>query len=177
MSRDQKMAMANTWILEYFQSLEGLKKEVTELAPGDELLVLACYILQQLATEESMNGVWIVLIVSIENRSLLIELLILLEYGITQSKYSYHIKMMLIGLYNQLGAIYPSVTHYTTLEVKHILLDTLSYVILDDAIRLVDPETAIKVCSQTLDFHEDNNKNTPDYILRSFHNNSFSRVG
>lgn len=74
------------------------------------------------------------------------------------------------------------------MDVKHVLYDTLSYLVLDDAIRLAEFREASSICLQIQAFHDENKKQvikdrgvvltfqTPDYVLRAFNNGSYSRV-
>ncbi len=113
---------------------------------------------------------------------LILEALILLEYALNHSKYSYHIKLITIHLYSVLGtsiihlfwlfdlffsaiivlyilgAIKSSTTLFYSLDVKHILFDTLSYLILDDSLRYGLKEMNEWLLENTIHFHEENTK-------------------
>ncbi len=146
MSSEQKMqvigelfaAYRSTWSL-------SVSKEATEVSHSDSLLLLAAFLLQQIASQ----------CVSAHQ---LIESVIMLEVGLQHSKYNFQMKLMLIALYQQLGALTPAIAHFNLLDIKHILLDTLSYVILDDMITQSHSEQAIHLCRQIRAFHEENIK-------------------
>jgi hypothetical protein len=74
------------------------------------------------------------------------------------------------------GAIKQAMDEFVTLDVKHVLVDTLSYIILDDTIRMGLIESALNICGLCHQFHDDNKKQTPEYIARAFNHGSYSKV-
>jgi hypothetical protein len=99
----------------------------------------------------------------------LVEAILILEHGLEKSKFNFHMKLLLIGLYSSIGGIRPCVELFRTLDLKHVLLDTLSYIGLDDTICLAFSEEALTLCNLTQHFHDDNKKQVSNFSFFFIH--------
>ena len=145
--------------------VEAKNKEETELSTVDNLLLFSCYLLYRHTTVNN----------NIDN-NLTIQIISLLELGLSYSKFNFQFKFMLLCLYNNLGCIYASLDVFHSLDVKHILWDTLSYLILDDVLLLADNDTSNTMLEHIQQFHDENKKQTPDFIIRSYSTGSYSKI-
>jgi hypothetical protein len=79
-------------------------KEATELTPGDGLLILSAYLIQQCAFHHSKSYACIQLLRFVDDLGMLLEAIVLLEHGLLNSKYNFQMKIMASSLYSQIGS-------------------------------------------------------------------------
>eukprot|EP01119_Soliformovum_irregulare_P022497 TRINITY_DN7709_c0_g1_i1.p1 TRINITY_DN7709_c0_g1~~TRINITY_DN7709_c0_g1_i1.p1 ORF type:complete len:899 (+),score=326.88 TRINITY_DN7709_c0_g1_i1:160-2697(+) len=163
MSVEDKLKLIQEAFL-YYEASEKIKKEVTELCLGDDILIIVTRLLREISVEEKNPVPLLTLAIAI------------LEYGILRSKYSWLIKFELIQLYANLSAIDPAIDHFHKLDVKHILWETIGYKIFDHVMRLGHAEEAYHCCNYLFLFHEDNRKQTPEYIVKAYGFGTYSKI-
>ncbi|PRP76022.1 putative TPR repeat-containing protein R13F6.10 [Planoprotostelium fungivorum] len=152
-------------VTEYITSLriyEKDPKEATEMAIGYPLLLMACQLLVHLSDRTGQEAY-------------ILESIALLENGFKDSQYGFPLRLLLLRLYTRLHCPRSAVECFEQLEVKHILLDTLSYLILDP---LYNGQSgfAKEITRSLEDFYEENNKQTPEFVLRAFQNGNYSKI-
>ncbi|XP_059626419.1 N-terminal acetyltransferase B complex auxiliary subunit NAA25 isoform X2 [Cornus florida] len=88
--------------------------DVQESMHGEELLSMACNVLVQLFWRTRHLGY-------------LLESILVLEFGLTIRRYVWQYKILLLHLYSYWGALSLAYERYKSLEVKNILLETVSH--------------------------------------------------
>ena len=117
-----------------------------EVQHGDPLVLLAAHCLQELAVHTSQTA-------SASGgsapaqRALVLEAIILLEAGRTESAYNFQFTLLLMRMYLSAGCFTAALELFNKLDVKHIQLDSLSYLIFDDCIRFGAFDEARSLCS------------------------------
>ncbi|KAJ3068210.1 N-alpha-acetyltransferase 25, NatB auxiliary subunit [Podochytrium sp. JEL0797] len=158
-------AFVGKMMAEYQEGLE-LGKELTakERQYGDDCLVLAVLMLMQQFDQDR------------ENTSLLYRSLFLLESGLQKSTYNFQLKIMLMRMYAWLGVSQPVVTHSLSLEVKQVLLDTLTYLYADDFERYAPLDTAGVLVKKALSIYRSNEKETPEMVIQAYKFGTYSKI-
>jgi len=130
LSKEEAIGYVNKlWEL-YVQSTIGLKKEVTENGPGDELAMLAGHLLLDLYHKEN-------------DLRFILDGAVLLEYARLHSKHNFQVKLLLMHFYSLIEAVQAALDIYLELEVKHIQMDSLGYLMLDPLVRHALQEKAL----------------------------------
>lgn len=91
--------------------------DIQETMHGEELLSMACNVLVQLFWQTRKLGY-------------LLEAIMIMEFGLTIRRYVWQYKILLLHLYSHLGALTLAYEWYKSLDVKNILLETVSHHIL-----------------------------------------------
>jgi hypothetical protein len=81
-----------------------------------------------------------------------------MEIGLIRSKFNFHFKLLAVRLYCVLGAIKPAMEIYKSLTVKYLQIDTTSFFILDDAIKLHSNAEKKKLFESIQKFYNDTEK-------------------
>jgi len=97
----------------------GSAKENNQGMVSDGYITFACHVL--LPSKKGIDRYG--------DRKALVEAVMLLEYGLAQSRYNYHFKILLIVLYMELGYTERGFAVWDALEVKHVQMATLSYLV------------------------------------------------
>ena len=100
----------------------------------------------------------------------------LLEFGLHQSAYNFQMKLCLIAVYQNLGATAAAYAWYETLEIKQVLLDSLSYVILDSLLLSSLTVEARELCSRLCSVHEQSAVDTPEAVVRAYKLGVYSKA-
>ena len=119
---------------------------VQEVQHGDPLVLLAAHLLLDLAAEAAAGADASAGPVP-PQRPFLLECIVLLEAGRAESGYNYQFTLLLMRVYLAVGAFVPAVDLFEKLDVKHVMLDSLTYLILDDAVRFGFFDEARSVCA------------------------------
>ncbi|KAJ3028137.1 UNVERIFIED_CONTAM: N-alpha-acetyltransferase 25, NatB auxiliary subunit [Siphonaria sp. JEL0065] len=83
---------------------------------------------------------------------------------------------MLIRLYFFLGVSQPIVTHSLALDVKQVLLDTLTYIYADDFERIAPVDVSVKLSKKALAIYASNEKETPEMLIQAYKFGTYSKV-
>ncbi|KAJ3043125.1 N-alpha-acetyltransferase 25, NatB auxiliary subunit [Rhizophlyctis rosea] len=142
----------------------GQKLDERELQPGDDFLVLAAHILVDLYAANR------------DNEIPLYEAAAILEYGLLRSKFNFQIKLILIRVYYELGAYQKALALASTLDIKHIQNDTLSFLFTDDLELLACFDKAVASFMKTLTIYTSNDRETPEMIVQAFKFATFSKI-
>ena len=121
---------------------EGGQREVQQ---GDDLLLLIAHLLVDLADRGGSDGeaaspsaaaaAGEKRALSERRRAILLEAAALLEHGKRLSPFNFQFTLELMELYSRLGGFTRLCELYNDLKVKHVTLDSLSYLVLGDAVR------------------------------------------
>ncbi|TMW69356.1 hypothetical protein Poli38472_001512 [Pythium oligandrum] len=149
---------ANNWLN------EGSKGGQREVQCTDDLLLLASHTLIDIYQRESTR------------RNALLEAASLLEYGLTKSAYNFQMKLVLSRVYGYLAAGEAMLSRHQELDVKHIQLDSLSFLVYDKLLQLCHHGEAHYLSDRIRRLHTSTNGDTPEYITRAYRLGVYSKV-
>lgn len=130
-----------------------------ETLPGDDIVLLMSQYLQlKAACEITVDA----------TEQHLISVAGLLEEAIEHSPYNPCLKIVAIEVYSGLNATYRAYEHYQAMGVKHIQLDSCSYLILPSLIRGGLYTHAVQLSSSIMRFHSSTSKDVKEYSTKSF---------
>ncbi|KAI6036277.1 N-acetyltransferase B complex non catalytic subunit-domain-containing protein [Pisolithus microcarpus] len=122
MTVEAETARAVNYLSEYMEGLSlGKDLPATELQPCDDLALLSAHAFVNVWT---LNG----------SEEALYNAITVLEFGLTRSRMSFLMRIMLIRLYRILGAPSLALDHYRAMNVKRVQNDTLSHLVLTRAL-------------------------------------------
>lgn len=140
-----------------------------EVQNTDNLLLLAAHFLidaYQRAPGDHAHG----------RRELLVQAAALLEYGLEKSAYNFQMKLLLSRVYGYLGAAEAMLSRHAELDVKHVQLDSLSFLVLDKMLQLCHFPEARRLTDSIDRLHRSTAHDTPEYISRSYKTGVYSKV-
>ena len=147
----------------YRENLEdrpkGGKETIAERQPSDDLLILAAHMLRARGTDTD-----------------LVRAIDLLEKGLEPSEYNYQFKLWLVELYTRMGAASRVNDIWRRMGIKYVMNDTLSYLVLDDSIRLGRYTDAIVTAQLIIQFHNGSETELPDMIRQGYTNGSYHKT-
>ncbi|XP_055933094.1 N-alpha-acetyltransferase 25, NatB auxiliary subunit-like [Argiope bruennichi] len=135
----------------------------TETQPADDYCLLAAHMLVsiwQKTGDERLIG----------------QVMVVLENGLKHSPSNYQIKLLLIKLYNIIGAVGASYSLYENVDVKHVQLETLGYLITDSLQSAAFFSTSLNVLGNCIRFYTTNYKDIVDYLLSGYKFGSFTKI-
>ncbi|KAK3015669.1 hypothetical protein RJ639_007506 [Escallonia herrerae] len=137
--------------------------DVQESMYGEELLSMACNVLVQLFWRTRHLGY-------------LLESIMILELGLTVRRYVWQYKVSLLHLYSHWGAISSAYDTYKSLDVKNILLETMSHQILPQMI--VSPlwSDLDDLLKDYLKFMDDHFRESADLTFLAYRHRNYSKV-
>ncbi|XP_062179536.1 N-terminal acetyltransferase B complex auxiliary subunit NAA25 isoform X2 [Phragmites australis] len=130
---------------------------------GEELLSMASSILVQLYWRT-------------RNLGYLLEAILVLEFGLTVRKYVWQYKIILVHLYSYMGALPLAHKWYITLEVKNILLESVSHHILPQMLNSPFLQQAADLVRDYLKFMDDHLKESADLTCLAYRHRTYSKV-
>lgn len=106
-----------------------------EVQHGDDLVLLACHLLLDMGRSVAVrpalaSGAGDA---SSPQMAYLTEAVVLLEAGRKESGYNFQFSLLALECYKAMGCFDCARAAFKALDVKHIMVDSLSYLILDDA--------------------------------------------
>ncbi|KAI8921305.1 N-acetyltransferase B complex non catalytic subunit-domain-containing protein [Powellomyces hirtus] len=165
LSSNQAKARSEYYMTTYQRTMPlGEKFDERELQPGDDYILLGAHSLLDLYGEDRGQ------------RQLLGDAALILEYGSARSKFNYQIKLLLIRVYFELGAHKRLLEVATTMDIKQIQHDTLSYLFTDDLEYLGCPESAMRAVVKSLTIYGSNGRETPEMIVQAFKYGTYSKI-
>ncbi|KAL3691655.1 hypothetical protein R1sor_005306 [Riccia sorocarpa] len=148
----------------YVESLElSADLDAQESMHGEELLVLATNLLTELFRRT-------------QNMGFLLEAILVLEFGLYTRRYSSQYKLLLIDLYILISAVAPALDWYRTLDVKYILIETISHLILPGLLastRWADLQGLLK---DGIKFYENHQTESADLTILAYNHSTYSKV-
>jgi len=159
-----EITIVDKWIEAYEKSLPyGKSLEVTELQYGDDYVLLAAHLL---IYQYKLTG----------DRAYLLQAVALLQYGNKNSKYNFQMKLLAIRIYAILGVYNRLSEIYTSLDVKHIQQDTISFFLVDNTLNLGAFDKAIHSYAEVESFYESNRNETPEMVVLAYKHGTFSKT-
>lgn len=130
---------------------------------GEELLSMASSILVQLFWRT-------------RNLGYLLEAVLVLEFGLTVRKHVWQYKITLVHLYSYLGALPLAHRRYASLEVKNILLESISHHILPQMLSSPFLQQTANLVKDYLKFIDDHLKESADLTCLAYRHRTYSKV-
>uniref|UniRef100_A0ACD5TMA4 Uncharacterized protein n=1 Tax=Avena sativa TaxID=4498 RepID=A0ACD5TMA4_AVESA len=130
---------------------------------GEELLSMASSILMQLFWRTRKLGY-------------LLEAILVLEFGLTVRKHVWQYKITLVHLYSYLGALPLAHRWYVSLEVKNILLESVSHHILPHMLSSPYLQQTASLVKDYLKFMDDHLKESADLTCLAYRHRTYSKV-
>ncbi|XP_059090610.1 N-alpha-acetyltransferase 25, NatB auxiliary subunit-like [Tigriopus californicus] len=152
-------------LVSQFNLCQGAVLDVapTESRPPDMFMVMAAH---QLWSEWRNTG---------QDRWFL-KAITLLEFALQFSPNNFHIRLVLIKLYNEAGAVGCAFNAYNGLELKHIQLDSMGYLIIRALQICGHFESTFSLVGSTLRFFNSNQKDIVDHIISAYRFGSFDKI-
>lgn len=156
------------YLSEYMDGLTlGEDLPVTELQPADDLVLLSAH---AFVSAWSLGG----------SEDLLYNAVTLLEFGLSKSRMSFLMRMMLIRIYRILGAPALALEHYREMNVKRVQNDTLSHLVLTRALTFSLAATGDLTypteCLESSQIYLLNAQETSDFIVRAFTAERYTQI-
>ncbi|XP_021357895.1 N-alpha-acetyltransferase 25, NatB auxiliary subunit-like [Mizuhopecten yessoensis] len=164
LSTDDRLVLIKEYIQRYHNGLDfGKNLLSTDLQYSDNYLLIAVLLLLDIWRETKKDYlVW--------------QAIVQLEKGINNSRSNFHMKLILMRLYCIMGAYGPCHTVYESMEVKHVMNDTLGHTIANHVGRLGHFVAACAMYGTMLRFFAVNHKETAEYLIASYKYGSFSKI-
>ncbi|CAG5115797.1 unnamed protein product [Candidula unifasciata] len=164
LSIDQALLLSRQLLLRYRDGLSfGKDLLKTDLQYSDNFLLLAVHLLLDvwIKTGDDVH-VW--------------QAIVHLELGIRESTSNYQFKLLLIRLYCIKGVFGPCPALYDSMEIKHIMNDTLGYIVSNHVIRLGHFVEAGTMYTTMVRFFVLNQREASEHLMSSYKFGSFGRI-
>ncbi|KAF9114721.1 N-alpha-acetyltransferase 25, NatB auxiliary subunit [Mortierella sp. AM989] len=160
----EAMALVNKFWKLYEDALPfGKDLEETERQYGDDYVIMASHLLIDIHKEAKSY-------VPLLNASFI------LEHALSASKHNYQIKLVLIRIYELLGAFNCATHIYNTMAIKHVQHDTMSHFITDRASSFGLVNEALSQLYSAHEIYHSNESETPEMILQAYKYSTFSKM-
>ncbi|KAH8106992.1 actin cytoskeleton organization protein [Cristinia sonorae] len=168
LTTDLESARAVEYATTYLNCLEyGKNLPDTELQPADDIAILA---------GQTFVSAW----KSSQDESHLHNAVSILEYASARSKQSYRIRLLLIRIYQLLGAPSLALEHYRLMNVKQVQTDTLSHLVLSRAatysLSALGDITYMSECMESSQIYMSNSQETAEFIARAFQMEKYTQI-
>ncbi|XP_038723807.1 N-terminal acetyltransferase B complex auxiliary subunit NAA25-like isoform X2 [Tripterygium wilfordii] len=148
----------------FFESLPLFKDlDPQESMQGEELLSLTCNVLVQLFWRTRHLGY-------------LVEAIMVLEFGLTIRRYVWQYKILLVHLYSFLGALSLAYEWYKLLDVKNILMETVSHHMLPQMLKSPLWVELNNLLKDYLRFMDDYFRESADLTFLAYRHRNYSKV-
>lgn len=106
----------------------------------------------------------------------LLEAILVLEFGLTVRRYVWQYKIPLLHLYSYMGALPMAYEWYGTLDVKNILLETISHHILPQMLRSPFFLDTADLLKEYLKFMDDHLRESADLTFLAYRHRNYSKA-
>ncbi|VFR00440.1 unnamed protein product [Cuscuta campestris] len=137
--------------------------DVQESMYGEELLTMACNVLVQLFWRT-------------RNLGYLLESILILEFGLTVRRFVWQYKILLLHLYSHWGSLLLAYEWYKSLDVKNILLETVSHHILQQMLASPLWADSSDILRGYLKFMDDHFKESADLTFLAYRHRNYSKA-
>ena len=164
LSVEQSLAEVDT-LVERFLSVQHLVQEmlVTDIRPSDEYLLMVSHLLWTLWTQTTEDKYYL--------RSVVI-----LYWGLSLSPSNWQMKLMLIRLLTSAGCGGYAHEVYTKLDVKHLMLDSLGWVLQHQLVQSGHLQLATEDHPSIMRLYTQVNKDTGDHMITAFRTGTFYQI-
>ncbi|XP_022729359.1 N-terminal acetyltransferase B complex auxiliary subunit NAA25-like isoform X2 [Durio zibethinus] len=142
-----------------------LSKELDpqESMHGEELLSIVCNVLVQLFWRTRNLGYFV-------------EAIMVLEFGLTIRRYVWQYKILLLHLYSHFGALSLAYERYKSLDVKNILMETVSHHMLPQMLASPLWADLSNLIKDYLKFMDDHFRESADLTFLAYRHRNYSKV-
>ncbi|XVE58959.1 hypothetical protein DITRI_Ditri05aG0005000 [Diplodiscus trichospermus] len=148
----------------YWKNLPPSKNlDPQESMHGEELLSIVCNVLVQLFWRTRNLGYFI-------------EAVMVLEFGLTIRRYVWQYKILLLHLYSLFGALSLAHDRYKSLDVKNILMETVSHHILPQMLASPLWADLSNLLKDYLKFMDDHFRESADLTFLAYRHRNYSKV-
>ncbi|KAI0345163.1 hypothetical protein BDW22DRAFT_1354055 [Trametopsis cervina] len=168
---ESESAAVKQYIEGYFGALKfGQGLPETERQPADDFAVLA---------GQAFVNLWR-LVGGTDALKYLYSAVALLDFAVSKSKDSYHMKLMLVRIYLLLGAPSLALEHYRALNLKQVQNDTLSHIMLSRssgfALSSIGDLTLSNECMDASHIYLSNANDTAEFVVRAFLQEKYTQI-
>ncbi|KAH7045463.1 N-acetyltransferase B complex non catalytic subunit-domain-containing protein [Linnemannia elongata] len=157
-------ALVNRFWKLYEEALPlGKDLEETERQYGDDYAIMAAHLLIDLHKET-------------KSYFPLLNATFMLEHALNASKHNYQMKLVLIRIYELLGAYNCAIGIYSTMAIKNVQHDTMSHFITDRATTFGLFNEALSQLYGAHEIYHSNEAETPEMILQAYKYSTFSKM-
>lgn len=142
-----------------------------EVQLGDDLGILAVHCLRDLWRRLEARGTDLITAFHYK-----VEAAMLLEQALRYSPYNYHFKILLIQVYQELGAFQPALLWYNDMKVKQIQVESISWILFPGCFRTGFFSEAAAACKEIASFHRGCSKESSDYIIKAFSSGTYTQT-
>lgn len=111
-----------------------------------------------------------------EHLKILYEAAIVLQYGRKNSPFNFTFTMLMMEICRELACVETTMQLFNSLEIKHIQVDSLSYLLLPAALEGALFTEARLQHREITNFHKQAPTDTGDWLSKSFKHGNFSKV-
>ena len=164
LSVEQRLELVETLVRRY-QSVQPLVKDmlVTDIRPSDEYLVLVSHLLWDCWKETKDDQYYI-------------RCAVLLSWGLGLSPSNWQLKLMLTRLLTSVGCAGHAHDVYSGLDVKHLMLDSLGWVMSHQLVQAGHWALAHHVHMQTMRLYSGVTKDTSDHMITAYRTGTFYQI-
>ncbi|KAF9322121.1 N-alpha-acetyltransferase 25, NatB auxiliary subunit [Podila horticola] len=141
----------------------GKDLEETERQYGDDYAIMAAHLLISLHKQT-------------KSYFPLLTAVFMMEHALNASKHNYQLKLVLIRVYELLGAFSCAAAIYNTMGIKHVQHDTMSHFITDRAVSFGQFNDALNQLYGAHEIYHSNEAETPEMILQAYKYSTFSKM-
>ncbi|KIY72188.1 actin cytoskeleton organization protein [Cylindrobasidium torrendii FP15055 ss-10] len=165
---ESETALASTYSQQYLEALPlGKGLPDTELQPADDLAILSGH---------AFVNLWTLT----KDETYLWNAVSILEYGVSRSRPSYRMRLMLIRIYRLLGAPQLALEHYRLMQIKQVQHDTLSHFALSRSapfsLASTGDLTYMSEHIEASNIYVTNITDTSEYTVRAFTQEKYSQI-
>ncbi|KAF8923010.1 N-acetyltransferase B complex non catalytic subunit-domain-containing protein [Dissophora ornata] len=160
----EAIALVNKFWKRYEDALPlGKDLEETERQYGDDYAIMAAHLLVDIHKDT-------------KSYFPLLNATFMLEHALRASKHNYQIKLVLIRIYELLGAFNCATNVYNTMAIKHVQHDTMSHFITDRTSSFGLFGEALTQLYSAHEIYHSNEAETPEMILQAYKYSTFSKM-
>merc|ERR1711971_117882 len=135
----------------------------TDLRPSDSYLVLAAHLLWDLWSSTGSTKHFL-------------RATTILQMGVTSSPSNWQMKLLLIRLYNSAGCGAASAGLHSALDIKHLMLDSLGWLLPRALHASANFDLATEQINATVRLYNHVNKDTADHIITAYRSGTFYQI-
>ncbi|KFM68081.1 N-alpha-acetyltransferase 25, NatB auxiliary subunit, partial [Stegodyphus mimosarum] len=163
-NQHQQLTYAHELIERYHHGLQfGSDLLSTENQPADNYCLLAAH---------TLINIW----KQTGDERLIAQVIVLLEQSLKSTPANFQLKLLLLKMYNIIGAVGASYGMYESIDVKHIQQETLGYLIVEPLLCCAFYSTASVILGNSIRFFTGNYKDTVDYLISCYKFGSFTKI-
>eukprot|EP00850_Spirogloea_muscicola_P000801 SM000003S11046 [mRNA] locus=s3:514453:521818:- [translate_table: standard] len=176
--------LPNDALLRHSARLAGLYRESLPLSAeldekerghGEELIILSVNCLAERDVVMLTVNYW-QLYCRTRDEGYLLEAILLLEHGLSHRRYSPQYKLMVISLYGSLGATEKAWQWYELLEIKHIMLETMSHLIAPFLLDAGHWKPLESLYNAFTKFHDTHIREAADFTIMAYRHSTYGKV-